>query len=375
MGHLNRVLIVGAGPAGLALAIALRRQGCTPQLVERANGWPLSGAGLYLVGNATRALHALGVADAARRAGQVIRAQTFCDHRGAPLARVDVGAFWGGCGPCLGLRRAQLLRLLAAPLEDLPIRWNTRVTTLQQLENHVTVRCSDGSSADYDVVVGADGIRSSIRRLLVGVSPPRYRGQIAWRFIARRPDGIDGWTVFLGRGSSFLLVPVDATHVYCYADQHRDHPSAEDETATPDRLRTLFGDYASPVQHALESVPSDAAIAGLPIEDVVPPRWGGGRVVLIGDAAHAMSPNMASGTALALEDALVLAELLERRGPSGDLVKQLTRRRGPRVAWVSQQTERRDRTRALPPAVRNLSLRLLGARMYRRHYQPLLDVP
>ena len=139
--------------------------------------------------------------------------------------------------------------------------------------------------------------------------------------------------MFLGRGSSFLLVPVDATHVYCYADQHRDQPSAEGETATPDRLRTLFGDYASPVQHALESVPSDAAIAGLPIEDVVPPRWGGGRVVLIGDAAHAMSPDPASGTALALEDALVLAELLERRVPSGDLVKQLTRRRGPRVAW------------------------------------------
>lgn len=375
MTAIHHILIVGAGPAGLALAIALRRQGLTPHLVERASGWPVGGAGLYLVGNGTRALQALGVAEGAIGASQVTRTQAFCDHRGAILARVDVAAYWRGCGPCLGLRRAALLHLLAEHLEDLPVRWNTRVAALQQTDRHVTVRFSDGSTADYDVVVGADGIRSSIRRLLFGASPPRERGQIAWRFIARRPDGIDGWTVFLGPGTSFLLVPVDASHVYCYADLHSGNPSADGGSATPDRLRTLFRDYAAPVHHALDSVPSGEAIAGLSIEDVVPQRWGRGRVVVIGDAAHAMSPNMASGAALALEDALILAELLGQDRPPSDLVAQLTRRRGPRVAWVAQQTERRDRTRALPPAVRNLSIRLFGARMYRRQYQPLLSLP
>lgn len=375
MAKIDRILLVGAGPAGLALAIALRRQGRAPELIERAPTWSTAGTGLYLVGNGTRALRSLGVADAAMRAGHVIRSQAFCDHQGAILAMVDVAAYWARCGPCLALRRAELLRLLAEQLGDLPVRWNTSVAALHEVDGHVAVRFDDGSEGNFDLVVGADGIRSSIRRLLFSASPPRYRGQLAWRFIARRPPGIDGWTVFLGKGTSFLLVPVDAAHAYCYADIRSEHPAADGATATPERLRAVFRAYASPVQQVLDSLPDGEATPSLPIEDVVPQRWGIGNVVLIGDAAHAMSPNMASGAALALEDALVLAELLDQDVPPTLLVAHLAQRRGQRVAWVALQTERRDRTRALPPAVRNLSLHLIGAHMYRQQYHPLLAPP
>lgn len=370
----NRILIVGAGPAGLALAIALHRQGSTPELVDRAPALSSSGAGLYLVGNASRALAELGLLDAALRAGQPIRSQTFCDHRGAILVSVDVAAFWAGAGPCLGLRRSALLSMLEEQLATRSVRWNTTVAALQPSGGRVAVDFSDGSAGEYDVVVGADGIRSSIRRLLFGETPARYRGQLAWRFIARRPARIDGWTVFLGSGSSFLFVPIDATHAYCYADLGFDELPVDGRDAAPERLQALFSAYAVPVHAALDSLAGPEPIPGLPIEDVVPHRWGRGSVVLIGDAAHAMSPNMASGAALALEDALVLAELL-RKVPAAGLAAQLESRRGARVAWVAQQTERRDRTRGLPGGLRNLYLRLLGSRMYQRNYQPLLALP
>ncbi len=375
MTQVNRILIVGAGPAGLALALALGRQGQVPEIIDRAPDWPMGGAGLYLVGNGTRALRALGLAEAVVRAGQIIRTQTFCDSRGAALAKVDVAAYWNACGPCLGLRRADLLRLMAEQLRGLPVRWNMTVTALQPMDGEVAVQYSDGTAGAYDLVVGADGIRSSIRRLLIGDVPPRYRRQIAWRFIAPRPDGVDGWTVFLGQRSAFLLVPVDATHAYCYADLGWDEPTVSGRDATPERLQALYRTYAAPVQQVLHSLSDREVIAGLPIEDVVPQHWGRGRVVLIGDAAHAMSPNMASGAALAFEDALVLAELLAQGVPAGELAARLASRRGPRTAWVGQQTERRDRTRELPPLMRNVVLRLLGTRMYHRNYRPLLELP
>ena len=366
------ILIVGAGPAGLALALTLRRQGHAPQLIERAHRFPAGGAGIYLVGNGTRALRSLGLADAAVDAGYTIPAQHFCDHHGTLLAGVDVAAYWNGCGPCLGLRRSELLRVLADPLADAPIRWNTTLRSLQLADGRVALRFSDGTAGEFDLVVGADGIHSSIRDFLYGAAPPAYRGQIAWRFLAPRPAAIDGWTVFLGSGTTFLLVPVDATQVYCYADLRSDAPGADGGNATPDRLRALFRDYAAPVQEVLAGLPAGEQIAGLPVQ-ALPPRWGRGNVVLIGDAAHAMSPNMANGAALAFEDALALAELLGENTPAVEMAEHLGRRRERRVAWVGRQTERRDRTRALPPSLRNLSLRLLGRRMYHGQYRPLLE--
>ena len=187
------ILIVGAGPAGLALALTLRRQGHAPQLIERAHRFPAGGAGIYLVGNGTRALRSLGLADAAVDAGYTIPAQHFCDHHGTLLAGVDVAAYWNGCGPCLGLRRSELLRVLADPLADAPIRWNTTLRSLQLADGRVALRFSDGTAGEFDLVVGADGIHSSIRDFLYGAAPPAYRGQIAWRFLAPgRPPSTAG---------------------------------------------------------------------------------------------------------------------------------------------------------------------------------------
>ena len=375
MAKVERVLIVGGGLAGLALAIALRQQGLSAAIVERASDWASTGAGLYLVGCATRALQALGIADDAARNGCVIHTQTLFNHRGTRVAEIDAETFWEGCGPCLGLARSDLRNLLVEQVAPSHIRLGVTVQSLRQHEDCVRVQLSDGSSETYDLVVGADGIRSSVRRLEFGDSGPNFRGQVGWRFIVRRPPGLDGWTVFLGPRSAFLMLPIGDDLAYCYADKSSPQPIQDPAQGSIESLREDFADFAGPVRGVLAQFGSGNPIHFSPIEEVAHQCYGRGRVVLIGDAAHAMSPNMACGVAMAFEDALVLAEIVSRMGAASEVVPEFVRRRSARVGRVRQQTDRRDRLRSLPPMIRDVFLRLLSGRLYKANYQPLLALP
>ena len=321
MGRATRILIVGGGIAGLSLAIALRRRGLFAEIIERADAWPTSGAGLYLVGAATRALGHLGLADPVLDVAAIIRRQTFRDRDGSRLAEVDVHEYWEACGVCLGVSRTALHCVLVQHIDGLPVRFGTTVLAVEQDGTRASVHIADGSIESYDLVVGADGIRSTVRRLAIGESKPRFRRQIGWRFIARRTaeTSVDGWTVYLGGGSAFLLVPIGDDALYCYADRIASSPDAELPTGDIARLRERFHRFASPVRAILDQLESADQIHTSPIEEVAPESWGRGPIVLIGDAAHAVSPNMACGVAMALEDALVLADIVAQPGPAADI--------------------------------------------------------
>ena len=207
--------------------------------------------------------------------------------------------------------------------------------------------------------------------MVFGDIAPRFVGQASWRFLVDGFPKISTWTVRLGRGKAFLTIPLGDGRIYCYADVNAQGPT-DPTGGDPGKLAELFGDFAEPVPAIVRGL-----LAGgdhpyfSPIEQVVQEPWVHGRVVLVGDAAHAMSPNMAEGAGMALEDALVLAETVAGDSP----LEEFEARRRPRVAFVQTQTHRRDRTRNLPSVVRNATLRLGGQRIFRGNYMPLLDEP
>jgi 2-polyprenyl-6-methoxyphenol hydroxylase-like FAD-dependent oxidoreductase len=372
MARLERVLIVGAGMAGLSLAIALRRQGLDPEMVERQAGWPMQGAGIYLVGNAMRALRFLGVADDVRDRGSVIRTQAFMTDRGQKIAEIDTERVWASCGPCVGVRRSDLQEALVKGLGTPYLRFSTTVDALEQGEEEVAVRFSDGSDRVYDLVVGADGIRSSIRQHLFADSNPRFCGQVAWRFLVRCPPVITGWTLFSGRRGAFLFIPVGGGHAYCYADAAGAEAIQDPVEGRVERLRSRFAGYSSPVPEALAELTSPDQIHFGAIEEILQEPCAKGRVLLIGDSAHATSPNMASGAAMAFEDSLVLSRLVGSERGVGQLIHEYSGQRAARVRWVHEKSHDRDRIRNLPPVIRDPLMRYFGDRVYRAHYGPLL---
>ena len=240
-----RILVVGAGIGGLGVARALRQRGLTVDVVEREPTWAQAGAGIYLPGNAVRALRSLGLESAVMERAAPIPRQLMCDHRGRLLTQIDLAPLWGDVGACLALHRADLHEILMSWGDAVPVRMGLPVLRLSQQGETVTVEFGDGTTGEYDLVVGADGIHSTVRELMFGTGAVRPVGQRAWRFITRCPAEVNTWTVLLGRGATFLAVPIGRGRVYCYCDRPADvNPGRGD--ASTGYLAELLADFAGP---------------------------------------------------------------------------------------------------------------------------------
>ena len=364
-----RVLVIGAGIAGLASARTLHEWGASVEVIDRQPTPPLEGAGIFLPGNSVRALDTLGLGDEVAALATGIHRQRTLDHRGRTLFEVEADDLWRGVAPCLALPRGNLHQTLLAGVHNIPVRWGESLEAVAFDDTGVTVTVG-GTPTQYDLVLGADGVHSTVRQLIFGAGAVRKVGQYARRFVVQTDVEPATWTARLGPGSAFLTIPIGENQVYCYVDGPLDDPRS---------MRELLAEFADPVPTLLDTLDTldrleDAVQAGA-IEEVVLDSWARDTVLLIGDAAHATSPNMAQGAGMAIEDAIVLAETL---GSSTSLIEALTtfeRRRRPRTDWVRQQTHQRDRARGLPPALRSSLLRRFGARIQRASYRPLRDQP
>jgi len=318
----TRVAIVGGGIGGLTVARALCQRGAAVSVFERREELPTVGAGIILGPNALAVLEALGLGEALRGAGHPLSGLVLTDARGRTLQRVE------HTGLGASFRRGELLSILA---QGLSVRFGSALDEVEQVGDRVRIAGVEGS---WDWLIGADGIRSATRSSLGRAARSRYSGQTCWRFVA--PTGLDErrWAEERwGTDRRVGLVPL-REGTYCYLVRS----APRGTTATPTSRSELcaeFGGLHPLVPHLLAEL-GDGPLLHNDLEDHEAIDFGSGRIILLGDAAHAVTPNLGQGAGMAIEDAWVLAWSMAETDP----LAAYSRRRRERVERVWRTSAR-----------------------------------
>ena len=349
-----RVAVVGAGIGGLTTAIALGRAGFEVRVLERATELREVGAGLLLAANAQKALAKLDLAEAVARLGTPASAGDIRSWRGEVLASIPAAELEEKLGAAsAAVHRADLQALLLRELGEKPLRLGSEVEGFEQGEDGVTIFLAGGSEERADLLVGADGLRSKIRAELFGSEEPRYAGYTAWRAVTIPERELLPWGTGFetwGRGQRFGCAHIGHGRVYWFATKNapkgeKDGPPGGCGGARA-TLLAHFGDCHHPVPELIETTAEDAIRRDdIYDREPLPGRWGEGRVTLLGDAAHPMTPNLGQGACQAIEDAVVLARYLRELGEAerGSIPAALRRYealRSPRTASIVRRSRR-----------------------------------
>jgi 2-polyprenyl-6-methoxyphenol hydroxylase-like FAD-dependent oxidoreductase len=347
-----RVVVVGAGLGGVAAAVGLNRSGHEVTLCERADSLRETGTAILIAPNGVRALDALGFGDYARDHAVHVTSGGLRDWRGRPLLVTDIGAIQEDLGTVAMTGRQELHQALRAPLPDGLMRAGTPVDRLEQDDTGVRVISGGRRLACADVAVVADGIGSALRTQLFPAHPGvRRTGRLDLRGMLRAPAGlaVDGVLVsnLLDRrtGSEFGLYPVDDDRLYWFTDT-----ALRGEPPMPEQGRSevlaLMADWHPVVPAVIEATsPADIYVDAIACLARPLPSFAVGRVALLGDAAHAMPPDLGQGASQAFEDAAALARHLDGAGPE-DAAERLHRydaQRRPRANRVLRQARSMSR--------------------------------
>ncbi|GAA2393174.1 FAD-dependent monooxygenase [Streptomyces glaucosporus] len=353
-----RAFVIGAGIGGLTAAAALHRRGWEVTVAERATAPERVGAGIALAPNAQRALDVIGLGDTVRAMSAWQDEGGLRTPSGRWLSRTtqDAAAERFG-GPAVVAHRADLVALLAAGLPGGAVRTgvSAEVADPGTAERPATVRTADGREHTADLVVAADGIHSATRRALFPGHPaPRYAGFTAWRFVVPAPERPFSPHETWGRGSLWGTIPLHDGRVYAYATAAVPAGQRSPDGERAELLRR-FGDWHHPVPDLLAALDPAAVLRNDVYRTAAaPPAHHLGRVALLGDAAHAMTPNLGQGGCQAIEDAVVLAHhAAPDPGTTAAALAAYTRDRLPRTMAVVRRSERVGRMTTLtsPPVV------------------------
>lgn len=345
-GPVASALVVGGGCAGTCAAIQLRKIGIAVDLVERNPAWGSYGAGISISGPSLRALETVGVLDQVLARGRGSDGLDVFSADGRLLASLPTPRIAGPHVPSqAGIMRPALAAILEQATRDAGarVRLGRTVRSFVQTPREVTVIFDDGERATYGLVVGADGLFSRTREMLLPGAPrPEYSGQAVWRAVFRTPPEITKVCMFMGARTKVGFNPVSADEMYMFVTENRPVNEHLDPQQFVPQLSALLAPFEAPVVREVRaSLGPDAKIVFRPLEGLlVPPPWSKGRVVLIGDAVHATTPHLASGAGIGFEDAIVLAEELERASSVETALERFERRRWERCRLVVENSRR-----------------------------------
>ncbi|MFZ4081347.1 MAG: FAD-dependent oxidoreductase [Pirellula sp.] len=343
-----KVVIIGSGIAGLSAAIALRKAGLQVVVYERAPRLTEVGAGISLWSNALRALDKIGAGADIRERIEPLRRSEFRGNDGFlvaasfPASKLEAAL---GYRPVIGmLHRAELVESLAGCLPDNVARYGYEALTVRDSGEQVEVEFSNGHREVSDLVIGADGIHSKIRSLLLDSSPPRYSGYTCFRGVTKLPSSIEPGYLgeWWGRGCRIGITTLSHQRVYWWATINTPQNfRVEDKRSW---ICDKFCCWAEPVPELLSSTPADAFFQNDIIDRVPNRNWYRGRCLLIGDAAHPTTPNLGQGGCLAIEDAACLYYLFSNSSTLDDILPAFVKLRYARASAINRDSKRLGRT-------------------------------
>ncbi|HLM06306.1 MAG TPA: FAD-dependent monooxygenase [Blastococcus sp.] len=359
-----RALVIGGGPAGTTAAIALGRAGIQTLVVEREDRARPVGVGLALQNSPLRALHQLGLLEAVVDRSFHHEAVNICAPDGTVVHRVVTEPLVPGTPSFVALPRGTLAEILDEAVAATPgaeIRYGTTFTALRDQGDSVEADLSDGTTERFDLVIGADGLHSAVRQQFFPDAPePRRARQVIWRGSAPRPPEADRYFLHdLGPGGRAAVVPIADDEVYVWM-LHRDdgapRPPAEERLELFRQRLAPFGGVVLAVAAVLRPDVDYRSLQAI----LVPAPWSRGRIVLIGDAAHATTPHIAYGAGIAIEDSVVLAEELSRNDSVEAALEAFVQRRFDRCRLVVETSWQLSDWEVDPPEDRSQAQQLIG---------------
>ena len=334
------ILIIGGGIAGCSAAIALSDRGHRVEIVEKQTEWRFQSSGIFVYSNGLKSMQALGLLPQIMAAGFVIPdgRNVYLDNRGAPIVETTYPSADEGQIPAiLGIKRAEMHRVMASRVADLGVKLRLGVTveTFADKGDTVDVVFSDGTTGCFDLVVGADGLRSATRAMMGFDVKPRYTGFGVWRSVHTRPPQLRDKIMMMGPAKRYGIMPISEDKLYTFGTVAEPENAYYPPEDWPGLMRARFAEFDGPVRAFLDELGPESETLYTAVEEVVMPLpWHQGKVLLIGDAAHAGTPFMGQGGAMAMQDAVVLAQALEKETELGAALSNFGAARFPVCKFV-----------------------------------------
>ena len=342
MSNIKKILVVGAGIGGQSAAIGLKKAGFEVDIIELHKEFNVYGVGISQQANALRALDAIGVADEAMRRGSPYGKVKLCLTHGVQIGEAGTPPI-GRFPSHNGISRRILHEVLFEEAQKIGLKYRmgVKVETIDNQRDTVNVTFTDGTKDSYDIVIAADGVNSKVRKLIFGEFKSSYVGLSVWRYAFPRPANLDTGYIFFNKKHKIGVIPMTSDLCYIFLNSAEgDNPNIPEDQLV-EKLKSYMSADPVPLVQELISQVNDAKLVNYRALETLkmPAPWYKNRVVVLGDAAHTTIPQLGSGAALAIEDAVVLIEELQKEGEVADVFDRYMKRRYDRCMMVVDVSE------------------------------------